>query len=262
MARIFLLHWKNEELAERAARLRRAGYRVKAIASLEGDAIRAFRDEPPAAVVIDLSRLPSHGRAVAMALRQQKRTRHVPLVFVEGVPDKIARMRRELPDAVYTTWSKIAPAVRRAIDEKPEMPVVPRSTSGYSGTPLPKKLGVVGDRTVILLHAPKGFEALIRAKDGTPRIRRGDRGQADVVIWFVKKSAELKSRIGAAKRAITDGGAIWIAWPKKSSGVATDLSESVVRTTGLKAGLVDYKICAIDDTWSGLKFARRKKKPD
>jgi len=137
---------------------------------------------------------------------------------------------------------------------------VPRSTSGYSGTPLPKKLGVDGNRTVILLHAPKGFEALIRANDCTPRIRRGDHGLADVVIWFVKKRAELISRIGSAKKAIADGGSIWVAWPKKSSGVPSDLSEAVVRTTGLKAGLVDYKICAIDDTWSGLKFARRKKK--
>lgn len=248
-------------MAERAARLRSAGYRVKPCAVLDGDSMRALRDTPPAAFVIDLSRLPSHGRAVAMALRQQKNTRRVPLVFVDGAPDKIARVRGDLPDAVYTTWSRVATAVRRAIDEKPEKLVVPRSTSGYSGTPLPKKLGVDGDRSVILLHAPKGFEALIRSKDGTSRIRRGDRGLADVVIWFVKKRNELESRIGAAKKAIAEGGAIWIVWPKKTSGVASDLSESIVRTTGLKAGLVDYKICAIDDTWSGLKFARRKKKP-
>ena len=261
MRTVLLIHWKTGEMAERVARLRSAGYRVKPCAVLDGDAMRALRDTPPAAFVIDLSRLPSHGRAVAMALRQQKKTRHVPLVFVEGAPEKTARVRRDLPDAVYTTWSKVGPAVSWAIDEKPERPVVPRSTSGYSGTPLPKKLGVDGDRTVILLHAPKGFEGLIRAEDNTPRIRRGDRGQADVVIWFVKKRAELVSRIGAAKKAVADGGAIWIAWPKKTSGVASDLSEPIVRTTGLKAGLVDYKICAIDDTWSGLKFARRKKQP-
>jgi hypothetical protein len=80
---------------------------------------------------------------------------------------------------------------------------------------------------------------------------------ADLVIWFVKARAELAGRIGAAKRAMAGGGGLWICWPKKTSGVATDLSEGVVRGTVLKAGLVDYKVCAIDETWSGLKFARR-----
>jgi hypothetical protein len=135
----------------------------------------------------------------------------------------------------------------------------PAAPAGYSGTPLPRKLGVDGDRVVILLHAPKGFENLIRDESGLQRIKRGDRGQADVVIWFVKKRSELKSRLPVAKKAIAEGGAIWFAWPKKASGVVTDITEDVIRKIGLANGLVDYKVCAIDETWSGLKFARRKK---
>jgi hypothetical protein len=155
---------------------------------------------------------------------------------------------------VSSIMSHATPNHRRK-RERPER----AAPAGYSGTPLPQKLGVDGDRTVILLHAPKGFESLIRDKSGLQHIRRGDRGQADVVIWFVKKQSELKSRLSAAKQAIAEGGAIWFAWPKKASGVATDISEDVIRKVGLANGLVDYKVCAIDEVWSGLKFARRKK---
>lgn len=131
-------------------------------------------------------------------------------------------------------------------------------TSGYSKTPLPKKLGVDKGRSVNLLHAPKGFADLIRT-DETGPIRKGDRATADVVIWFVKSEAELRERIAVAKKAMADGGGMWIAWPKQASGVKTDLNENVVRDAGLRAGLVDYKVCAIDETWSGLKFARSQK---
>ncbi|MBI5764110.1 MAG: DUF3052 family protein [Planctomycetes bacterium] len=137
--------------------------------------------------------------------------------------------------------------------------VVPKSTSGYSGTPLPKKLGVDKAETVALLDAPKGFETQIAAGNSRTEIRRGARGTADLVIWFVKTEAKFRAGLKKAKQTMADGGGLWIAWPKKASGVVSDLSEGVIRTAALANGIVDYKVCAIDATWSGLKFARSKK---
>jgi Protein of unknown function (DUF3052) len=139
-------------------------------------------------------------------------------------------------------------------------PSLPQNSNGYSGTPLPKKLGADKAESVMLLHAPVGFESRIRGGDGIPRIRRGGHGQADLVIWFVTSRSELTTRIATVKKAMADGGGMWIAWPKKASGVVTDVSEQAVRDSGLANGLVDYKVCAIDETWSGLKFARTKPK--
>ncbi len=256
MTRVFLVHWKPEEIPERVARLRREGFTVEPFTVLGGGGLRGLRDKPPAAFVIDLSRRPSHGRTVAVALRQQKNTRHVPLVFVDGEPAKIARVRKELPDALYTDWRGIGGAMKKALAPKNEKPIVPGATAGYSKTPLPKKLGVDGDRTVLLIGAPTGFDNTIGLKKRDPRLVRA---KADVVILFVKSKAELKRSLPRALRAMALGGGLWIAWPKKSSGVVTDVSEDTVRNAGLKSGVVDYKVCAIDDTWSGLKFARRKK---
>lgn len=258
MSTVLFLHWKKEEIAERAARLRRAGYRVSLLSVLDGETMRSLRDDPPAALIIDLARLPSHGRAVALALRQEKGTRHVPIVFVGGEPEKIARVRRELPDAIYTDWPGIGGAMKKALAWKNEKPVVPGAMAGYSGTPLPRKLGVDGQRTVLLMSPPSDFDKAIELTKGDARLVNGPRAKADLVMLFVKTQAELKRGLPKALRGLADGGGLWIAWPKKSSGVASDLSESVVRTTGLKAGLVDYKVCAIDDTWSGLKFTRRR----
>jgi hypothetical protein len=89
-------------------------------------------------------------------------------------------------------------------------------------------------------------------------LRRQARGKCDLIIWFTKTCKDLENRIGRFA-ALTGSGGLWIAWPKKAAGVKTDLTQAIVRRTGLAAGLVDYKICAIDETWSGLKFARRKR---
>ncbi len=142
---------------------------------------------------------------------------------------------------------------------KPVKTRVAAASSGYSGTPLPKKLGVDGDRSILLLNAPKEFEATIDDGSGAQQIKRGARGQADVVICFVKSKAELADQLTSAIAAMAEGGGLWFAWPKKASGIVTDLSENDIRDAALPKGIVDYKVCAIDATWSGLKFARRRK---
>src|SRR5262245_25275394 len=122
MPRAVLILWNEAEMAERAARLRKAGFTVSPFASQDGKALTNLGRSLPHAFVIDLSRLPSHGREVAGALRQQKSTRSVPIVFVGGEYEKIARVRRELPDAIYTNWAGIGGAMKKAMAWKNEVP--------------------------------------------------------------------------------------------------------------------------------------------
>ena len=133
------------------------------------------------------------------------------------------------------------------------------STAGYSGTPLIKKLGIKADSTLTLLGEPSGFITTLGKLPDNVKIRKTAQGQRDLTVWFPRDAAELKRRIKSLADGVEHGG-LWIAWPKKSSGVQTDLSDSVVRSTGLANGIVDHKVCAIDETYSGLKFATRKAK--
>jgi hypothetical protein len=133
--------------------------------------------------------------------------------------------------------------------------------AGYSGTPLPKKLGIKAGSAVAVIGAPEGFLAhtLGPLPAGTS-LREDLRRPFSVGILFVRSRADLGRCFPAAARAMGTPGALWIAWPKKASKVVTDLDEGVVRDFGLAASLVDYKVAAIDATWSGLCFARRKAK--
>jgi hypothetical protein len=133
-------------------------------------------------------------------------------------------------------------------------------TVGYSGTPLRQKLGIREGHRVAVLAAPEGFSAVLGALPVGARLQRGLAGTAalDVIVVFVARRAELARRIAAARARMHDAAGLWIAWPKKSSGVATDMSEHVVREVALPTGLVDNKVCAIDATWSGLRLVIRR----
>lgn len=133
----------------------------------------------------------------------------------------------------------------------------PLSAAGYSGTPLPRKLGIKPNSAIALVRAPKDFPATLGALPEGASLGNGSRTHAELTIWFVRSCKELRRGIRILSRR-AEQGPLWIAWPKKASGVATDLSEPAVRQAGLAAGLVDYKICAIDTTWSGLCFSRRR----
>jgi len=255
--RIRLIHWNVTEAEERAVKLRAAGFEVDST-PLDATSLRTLRENPPDAVVIDLNRAPSQGRDLGLIIRKHKSTRHVPLVFVNGDPEKVARIKNLLPDAVYTTWGRIRSSLKRAIARVPVKPVVPKSTlNGYVGTPLPKKLGIKANSVIALVGAPKGFEKILGDIPDGVVIHRGARGRCDLALWFIKSRKELESRIERMS-AFAGKDGLWIIWPKKTSGLNTDLSQGIVRKVGLTSGLVDYKVCAIDVTWSGLKFAQRK----
>ncbi|KPJ90595.1 MAG: hypothetical protein AMS18_10465 [Gemmatimonas sp. SG8_17] len=131
--------------------------------------------------------------------------------------------------------------------------------AGYSGTPLPKKLGIKQDTTVILVGSPQDFETTLGPLAEGVTLRKQARGKCDLVVWFPKSKKDLEQRVKQMGDLAGKGG-IWIAWPKKASGAKSDLTQAIVRGCGLAAGLVDYKICSIDETWSGLKFTKRKAK--
>ena len=130
------------------------------------------------------------------------------------------------------------------------------TTAGYSGTPLHRKLGVKPDSRVLIAAAPVGFAIADMPRSATVHARASG-ASYDVVLAFCPDVRRLRQRFSSLAPRLTTAGALWVAWPKKASGVATDLDENVVRDVGLEAGLVDVKVIAIDDTWSGLKFVRR-----
>ena len=130
--------------------------------------------------------------------------------------------------------------------------------AGYSATPLVKKLGIKAGFNVVFVNAPAGFvEGLKLPADVV--VNRTTQQPVDVALLFVKSEKELKQKFSHLAAKLKPTGMLWVAWPKKSSGVVTDLSFTNVQLIGLDAGLVDTKICAVDDTWSGLKFVIRLK---
>ena len=129
--------------------------------------------------------------------------------------------------------------------------------AGYSGTPLPKKLGIVADSTLALIGAPEGvIEGL---PDGVT-VKHQARGRADVVVAFFTARAAFERRLEALGRMIFPAGGLWVAWPKRASGVETTMDEHVVRAAALPLGLVDNKVCAIDETWTGLRVVWRRER--
>jgi hypothetical protein len=130
---------------------------------------------------------------------------------------------------------------------------------GYSGTPLPKKLGIKENFRVAFVGLPTDVKAQLRDSLARCSVIEDGSGPLDLAMVFVKKQAGLKSNFTRLTKQLAPTGMLWVSWPKKTSGVATDLNENDVRRIGLDAGLVDVKVCAVSDVWSGLKFVRRVK---
>lgn len=131
-------------------------------------------------------------------------------------------------------------------------------SAGYSGTPLPQKLGIKEAHRIAVIGAPQGF-ALGALPAGT-HLQRNLAGRSlfDVLVVFVTRRADMIARIAVCRPRMTAAAGLWIAWPKRASGMATDITEDTIREVALPTGLVDNKVCAIDDTWSGLRLVMRK----
>jgi CheY-like chemotaxis protein len=258
MARLFLVHWDPDEGRRRQRALEQLGHDVAYFADLAGTPlVRALRAAGADAVLFDLTRRPSHAREIAMSLRTSKATRHTPLVFVDGEPGKVAALKAALPDAAYTTWGRIKTAVPRAIRTAPATPFVPPDAL-YAGRTLAQKLGIRAGERVAVVGAPRDFAATLGPLPAKATLTAVFDARADRVVWFLRSTAELRLALGRLT-AMLGQQVAWLAWPKRASGTATDLDGNIVRESGLAAGLVDFKVCSVDATWSGLAFKRARR---
>jgi hypothetical protein len=130
--------------------------------------------------------------------------------------------------------------------------------AGYSGTPLAKKLGIREGSRVLLLGAPRGYPAALAPLPDRVRFERRAGVAVDIAQLFVTRREDLARRLGVLRKTLRPDAALWISWPKKASGVATTVTEDVVRELGLPLGFVDIKVCAVDEVWSGLKLVVRR----
>jgi hypothetical protein len=257
-----LICW-NEELAQQHAKtIAKLGYKVEA-SSLHGSSafITHIRDLNPAIVAIDLDRLPSHGREVAIVLRGSKTTRHIPIVFAGGVDEKVARLRAELPDAVFTSWEEIAEALKRAVAAPPMDPVKPTPhMQRWHDSALTRKLGISASMKVALIGGTEdGMEEIIGELPEGASLNSRIVAETRLVLYVVHSLRELDSAMDHAHAHLPEGASFWIVHPKTTAKLRSDFNQNDVRELGLARSFVDYKVCAVDAQWSGLKFARRKR---
>lgn len=255
MKTVCLIHWNEDEGLERQKQLEALGYDARFEFGGGTVVIRAIRASSPDAAVFDLSRLPSHSREIARNLRGAKATRHIPLVFVDGEKEKVAATRALLPDATYTTWAKLKTALPKAIANPVKAPVNPGDL--MSAKPTIEKLGVKAGFTVCVIGSPKGYVDGLKPKPAKVAFTAKAGTSADLFLCFVRSSRDLQAHLLTLQQAV-DRQTLWLIWPKKASGIKSDLDGNVVRLSGLAAGWVDFKVCSLDDTWSGLAFKRRK----
>ena len=259
MPAVRLVCWKQEWAQTRSRPLEQAGFSVDASPLEPGSVIGHIRATAPAAILIDLDRLPSHGREVAVALRRSKSTRGIPIVFAGGPPEKVQRIRTELPDAFFTEWRAVAPALKKALKTAPINPVQPPAhMERYAGSSLVKKLGLKPDMAVALLGAPEDFVEKLHDLPETTRFQDRITAQTKLALWFVRSRQEIESETQYTAARLPAGASLWIVHPKQTSRYRVDFNQNDVRAAGLAAGLVDYKVCAVDSDWSGLKFSRKR----
>jgi len=261
--RVRVVHWNEEQGRADAARVRKAGFKTEHEIPRAPNAgtlfMRTMRAAPPDAMIINLDRIVAKGEWVALAMRQNPTTRLVPLAFYGGKPEAIARIRRLLPDVFYfpTLDDLIAELPGITTMKLKEAVKAPSVMAGYSGTPLPKKLGIKEGSTVGLVNAPEDFEKTLGEVPAGVKFTNKASEKSDVIVWFVESQKQFLARL-EAMAGMNRGNILWVAWPKKASGIKSDLTETVIRDKTLPHGIVDVKVAAIDATWSGLMFRRRR----
>lgn len=249
----------HPKVAERAALLRSEGVVVDAsplekLSSVVGEMARLN----PSILVLDLDRTPSRGREIAIALRTSKAACHIPILFVGGLPEKVERIRGEIPDVHFAEWTDAARAMREILKQPQAMPAAMPQRS-YAATPLSTKLGIRPRMQVALVGAPDGFQEILGELPDGAALGRHVTAKTGLALCFVRSWAELSGTVDLLAGQLPMGASVWLVYPKRESRQASDLNENVVRDAGLGAGLVDYKVCSINSEWSALKFAHRKK---
>jgi hypothetical protein len=260
MPRVRIIHWRPAEAASLIDSVRTAGFEPEYDGEMNGPAISgAIRARLPDAVLIDLSRLPSHGREIGIWLRGIKATRHIPLVFVNGEGEKLERIRKDLPDAAYATAANLKDVLRSSCRSEARDPLLPtwvplQMMERYKEKPAAQKLGIVAASTVAVMNAPRGYTHALGPLPEGAELFEDPRSIHPVTLWFI---LDLETLLAALPRmrVIAAKTKLWIVWRKGKEG---RISQNAIRETAIEGGLVDYKICSLDAQWSGILFARKK----
>ena len=221
MPRVRLFHWKAKEAGPLIAKLHAAGYEVVHNAETQSPWVREIKESGAAAVVIDLLRLPSHGKYVGAWVRGSKSTRQLPLVFVGGEAEKVAAIKKQIPDAVYSSVAGVGAALKKAIARPPRDPVVPKQMMETApGRTAAQKMGIREGSVVGLIDPPADYLKVLGVLPQGVVLEEDSRQACPLTVWFVHDPGEYEA--------------------------------------ALAMGLVDYKICSLDGVWTGMVFAVKK----
>ena len=258
MSRVRLLHWNAKEAVSYLELLRIAGHNVEYQHEFHPGMMRLWRESPPDAFVIDLSRLPSQGREIAIALRQSPVMRCIPIVFCEGGEEKVSRIRAELPDAVYCRAESLCFALKRAIANPPKDPAKPtRMMDRYASRTVAQKLGIKESSTVALIDAPPDYRKVLGEVPNDIEFLEDSAVVASITLCFVREIDSLQRTLSAIRKLV-GATKLWILWPKKASQTQGAVTGDLIREHAIELGLVDYKICSVNEVWSAMLFASRK----
>jgi len=254
--RVRVIHWNAPEAAPLIEIVRDAGFVAEFEPDTNGAIVaRAIKGSLPDAVLIDLSRLPSQGREMAVWLRNQKTTREIPIVFFGGESEKVERIKSVIPDAAYATETTIGQLLKKACAGRAANPVVPPSAmERFAGKTAAQKLGICAASTVAVMDAPRDYALLLGPMPDGVEFFEDPPEVKNVTLWFIR---DAEAMLGALRqmRAIAANTKLWIVWPK---GQTNRFREGSIRELGIENGLVDYKICSVNGQWSGILFARKK----
>lgn len=253
MPRVRIVHWKAAQAGPLIEACRGSGFEAEYDAVRGNEVIKLIRANPPDAVVFDLTWLPSHSREVAVYLRGTKYARSIPLIFVDGAPEKIEAIRKVLPDATYTSLRRVRAAIKAA---KPlDHPVRPPGImERYGSRTVAQKLGIRDGSTVAVIDPPRDYVAALGPLPKNVEVVEDPRSLQSITLWFVN-DARAYQAAAAHMRTIAAETKLWVIWRKGQRGGLTDRS---IREGADEAGLVDYKICAVNEKWSAVALARRK----
>jgi len=254
---VWLVHADDAAGAACAKELARLGYRAVRRRWSSPEIARAKVD-PPGAVLVSLSRTPSLGRDVAIAMRSHRALLGVPFLLVDGAPGVVANLKKFLPDAVVTGRSRITTSLAGVLKKQPRGARLLSVFAAYESAPLAKKLGIKAGSIVAVRDAPGGLKGKLGELPAGAKLVVHGKATRDLTMWFVHSHEVLLSEMSAMKQH-ADSGALWILWNKNASSDADiRVTQLTVRKAGLDAGLVDFKITRVDDDWAGLRFTVRK----
>lgn len=254
-----LFHWKADEAKPLIKELRAAGYDVEYPGDKVNGNWRSIRESPPHAVVIDLTRMPSHGRWVAIAIRGQKAMCHLPIVFVDGESEKVAKIREQLPDALYTSRAKLAAVLKKARPvANPVAP--PQMMASYGNRTTAQKLGIRPGGRVAVIDAPAGYLKAIGALPDGASLEEDPQEILPITLWFIHDPDTYLAHLPRMRALAASRSRLWVVWPKAGTQKAakSGITQFLVREAALDFGLVDYKICSVNETWSGMLFTVKK----